>query len=402
MKRKRSLKVVDDDGPANSSPRMAVIRAIKDWIADGSLIPGEALPSERDLSTRLHVQRPTIRRALQILETEGIVRTVSPKTRVVTQNRRLMEHSIVVISPPVRPKELVEKREPGWSFMMFEAINRGVVAAGYNLLVIHTDRVTPEHLDRVISGRPSGVIIPEVQDESERYHWIEAIHAAGIHVVTFGDGDQLQAFDRVVSDHEAGSYMLTRLLIKRGCKRPLMLFTPGNSHYWVRQRRAGYERAMSEAGLETLPLIVCGPTSAPPNVEPDTPQAFDAIRRHYAGYLMDYIGPLAKNKPIDAILAASDGDTFGIAGACRMLGAQPGKDVLIVGYDNYWRECHEMDCEPSIPIATIDQHNPRIGAELVQLLIDRESGSLPPGVVVRRVQPDLIQTDRSSSTTPDR
>lgn len=46
---------------------------VRDMIAAGKLKPGDRLPSERDLATRLHVSRNTLREALRALEHAGIV-----------------------------------------------------------------------------------------------------------------------------------------------------------------------------------------------------------------------------------------------------------------------------------------------------------------------------------------
>lgn len=46
---------------------------VREMVASGRLKPGDRLPSERDLSTRLNVSRNTLREALRALENAGIV-----------------------------------------------------------------------------------------------------------------------------------------------------------------------------------------------------------------------------------------------------------------------------------------------------------------------------------------
>jgi GntR family transcriptional regulator, transcriptional repressor for pyruvate dehydrogenase complex len=48
---------------------------IKQLISDGTLMPGDRLPAERDLATQLSVSRPSLREALIRLEADGYIET---------------------------------------------------------------------------------------------------------------------------------------------------------------------------------------------------------------------------------------------------------------------------------------------------------------------------------------
>ncbi len=52
-----------------------IVEQVEDAIADGSLKPGERLPSERELVTQFGASRPTVREALRVLESNGVVRS---------------------------------------------------------------------------------------------------------------------------------------------------------------------------------------------------------------------------------------------------------------------------------------------------------------------------------------
>lgn len=53
----------------------SVADTIKDWIQDRGLSPGDRLPQEAQLIAELGVSKGTVREALKVLETQGLVRT---------------------------------------------------------------------------------------------------------------------------------------------------------------------------------------------------------------------------------------------------------------------------------------------------------------------------------------
>jgi len=68
---------IDRDDPIELHPGLPLHSRISRWFRErierGELSPGEQLPSENELSARFSVSRPTVRRALQTLETDNLI-----------------------------------------------------------------------------------------------------------------------------------------------------------------------------------------------------------------------------------------------------------------------------------------------------------------------------------------
>jgi len=160
----------------------------------------------------------------------------------------------------------------------------------------------------------------------------------------------------------------------------------GPEGYWLGPRRAGYERAMLEAGLEPLPPVAA--PGSPYGV--DDREGFDRTVRHFLGYLAPLlVGPA---RP-DALLLDTDGHVPPFASACRLMGLEPQKDVWLVGYDNYWREDPIRRFEPTAPLATVDKRLYEVGREMTNLLVERVRGTgvsagAPPHL--RSVPPETL------------
>jgi len=158
--------------------------------------------------------------------------------------------------------------------------------------------------------------------------------------------------------------------LSRGCKRILRIWAVANENYWIAARDGRYARAMDEAGVGVLPSITI--ESLPPQTATRDRANFDARARYVAGQLVD------KLSGVDALMASTDADFYATALACRLCGKQPGKDILITGYNDTWASSWEREFEPAIPEATIEKHNGSVGRQMMQLLLSRLDGKLPP------------------------
>ena len=87
---------------------------------------------------------------------------------------------------------------------------------------------------------------------------------------------------------------------------------------------------------------------------------FNVRVRQMVGFLIEHFR--GDQKP-DAIAATSDTEAFYICSALRLMGLEPGRDVVIAGYDNFWDRAPEHGWEKAIPAVTVDKLNHRIGED---------------------------------------
>jgi LacI family transcriptional regulator len=177
----------------------------------------------------------------------------------------------------------------------------------------------PAPVSRLLrSGRLDGVVVRLVEAAATPLSdsLLELIAAAGLPCVCLECApDARFGFDAVLFDNACGAYAATTYLISRGHRRIAHL--QGDPLYdSARERRAGYERALEEAGLPIDPLLVQGGSWDPTTVD-------DAVRR-----LCEL------DEPPTAIFAANDSLAFRAVGVLHSAGFRVPEDVALVGFDD--------------------------------------------------------------------
>lgn len=383
-----------NSGPAliQDSPRLRVVRGLRDDVATGRLARQDRIPAESRLAHRFGVCRSTIRAALTELERQGVLaRQPHRGFRVQPQAEPggLMNQTVAVFSA------LENDPRPNLFAGNDEAVESGVVdslrAAGLNALVLHPSMAHPAGVARVARSRPFGAVVTVPASETtDRTTLFADLASSGVPLAFYGNDAELAAFDRVASDHEAGTAGLVERLAAAGRRRILRLWTVPASVSWVQAHNAGYERTVARCGLRSLPAAY-----APgiPFRQIGDRQSFDQRVRHFAGFLAEH---LVARQPVDAIMVVTDSETFPLAAACRLLGRHPGDDVLVAGYDNDWKDAPERAWEPAIPWATVDKHTHLLGENLISLLLERAHGQLPEAPQCRLFAPEILQPDPGS------
>ena len=379
----------------SEAPGARAFRTLSSWIDQGVLVPGSCLPSERKLSEKLKVSLTTVKRALKTLEDEGLIERRGPRDRFISGKDKisapsLLENGIAIMADSTlmftEPTFSAHGRRIGSGSIAYitNGVCNAVQSSGLHSIALHPDILAQDNFDRLLAQRPRGVVISEFPDHSKRLpQLLRDMRGAGIPFVIFGDNPEYHDCDRVVSDHAAGSYQLTRLLIERGCRRILCALSSGDP-YWVRARYHAYLRAMEEAGLTPLPMLAQLPVYLPGD---NLAQHFQVMSHYVTGCLLPYFRDEA---PPDAILATNDQNGFEIHAACERLRKASDPEILIAGYDNIFEDMSDQGFDPRILVATVDKQNYEMGQELVRLLLDRINGRLPAEPQVRMIAPTLI------------
>jgi DNA-binding LacI/PurR family transcriptional regulator len=374
------------------APRVRALKMLRQWIESGTLAAGEPLPPERELSRQLQVGRATLQRALNVLEAEGLIRAHG-HTRIVSATRHsagMMIHAAVALLSFYRDATVQNMRD-AWTEVTCRGALEEIRAEGRNALSFYLDRMSEEDIVQLAADRPLGVLIPESNYPSTRIppNLLYKLVECNVNFVVCGDWPEWAGYDRVYTDHELGSYELTRWLVAQGCRRIMMLWPEPLEIWWPKARQEGYRRALTELGIEPLPAQRMVPLPADGWGDAGSQQRFEAESRYFAGYMIDH---LQKGNSVDAILLPTDAHVFPVAAACRLLGRVPNKDVVLAGFDNTWQQNPYRRYETAGPAVTADRLNADLGREMMRLLAARSSGKLPKHAQSIRVAPHVIVT----------
>ena len=382
------------DSQVGTIAKQRVVRILRSRIIGGELRKGQSLPSERELSRQLSVGRTVVRQALAMLGDEGLVASSGMRLRTVAYDAPDEQSAWIGRSIALLMPSLIDNGKPAQKSQWLRFMTMGLIEhlRNHNIhaITLSSEGTDPDDARRIASCQPMGLLVPETSNKDfDTVAWASIFDEANVPVVCYGGDAALARFDRVISDHEQGSYALTKALIDRGSKRIAQFWPRPWDRYWFEARRRGYVSAMTQHGLEPLPTYEFPYTPAPI----DNRKSFEYSVKTVAGFML----ALLREQSPDAILLATDRDVPYASAALRLHGITSGKDVLLAGYDNYWQHCEETEFEPFAPAFTVDKCNHSVGSEMVRLLLDRINQQLPAERLTRVVRQELINSSPSAA-----
>ncbi len=250
---------------------------------------------------------------------------------------------------------------------------------GYSLLLSLVNNPTDDHeriLDTLISRRVEGIIwaIPEVGDNR---NWVEASRLDRLPPVVFLSMGARPGISVVCVDNRKGAKEAVQHLLQQG-RRKIGIITGPLAWWEARERFAGWQEALEEAGVEASPSQV---------VKGDDWTAVNGERGMRT--------LLAQRPDIDGVFASNDQIALGALGIAHQQGRRVPQDLAIVGFDNtpeaafFWP-----------PLTTMYQQLVEVGRVAVknlhEMIMSRRSQSEPLPPVSTMLKPELVIRASSS------
>ncbi len=226
--------------------------------------------------------------------------------------------------------------------------------AGYNVFLCSTYRDPAQETDLVrllIRKQVDGVIFTSMH-KTNPIDWLEELEESGIKAVCINKQTPIPWIDSVSTDFLSGGYLATRHLIELGHRRIAYIGS------LTSERRAGYEKALSESGIAHDPEIIC--------LFPNTDYQLDELTHRLTLQL------LKKHPEITGIFAYNDLSAIGVIRAVKERGLIIPRAVSVIGFDDLF---FARLAEP--PLTTVWQPTFELGIQATNILLERINNAGP-------------------------
>jgi len=351
--------------PGSPNPLYAQLaEQLRRRIARGELQPGDRLWSESELCDRFGVSRGTVREALDVLASEGLLQRIAGKGTFIAEPSRARRSKLLGMIVPYLRDSLTTDMLRGAESVLHRA--------GYSLIFCHSDGaldVERAQFERLQAEGVSGIILFPLAEEGE----------AALLRRYFGPDFPLVAIDRrlpgaqtdvVLADNRRGAYLAVRHLLSAGHTRIACITAPDRPSS-VQDRIAGYEQALREADI--LPLAAVSLA-----LRPGQPSGSSAAPEYSSEELEPVQRLLNMRGAPTALFCINDFIAFGVMRYLTARKMRVPQDVAIAGFDDL-----AIAAYMPTPLTTVAQPKQAIGMQAAELLLSRLANpALPPREIV--------------------
>ena len=349
---------------ASGAPGERVISLIHQLIASDGILPGDRVPTVRDIAQKLGIDKGTVQRAYRQLEAHGAVcrRGNGPRARLVVADTICRPSAsagrVAVLSSHTLEMARDHGAQVGREVAQLQGVLEVLHATSHEPLVVSPDLFVANGRRWLSEGLAGVIILRQLPARAEAM-----LHEVSVRIPVISDRAWTESgwCHRVAHDHAAGTAALVDLLAKQGRRRILPVGFPPERQPWMEQRLVGYRTACARAGLIRLEPLAHGLFKPV-----DDEAGFRSRVRLMAGNLIEY---LASPQAVDAMIVAHDGLVPVVAEAAALAGRAVHADLAICGYDNAWAWIGERAWSHYVPFATIDKDNHALGCRQAEWLV---------------------------------
>lgn len=359
-------------------------------IQAGEFLPGDTLPSERQLVNDYGVSRITIVKALDLLERENLIERQHGRGNFVLDHSETSngeENGRVAFCIPTFPDSYI--------FSTLIGATRVAMQHKVQLQIIGIDKSREEakHVQDAIESGVDGVILFPRSGSSDEtvYQGLQERHYPLVMIDRYYPSVDT---DYVVFDDENVGYRLTEALIEEGHKRVAIL--PGHevSVTSVHNRLRGYQRALEAHGLLYDESLVCLDV-----YETLSPESFDQlqythtkllerIRQDAPTALIAVNNPVARQMSTDLMKIKTELMQAAIDGNLQGNGYE--LDISIAAIS------HEYLARGPVPLVALAiQSGEMLGREAMELLLGRINRTVTGPSKAVTIPMEIVQPEGS-------
>lgn len=306
------------------------------------LAPGMALPSENELCRQFSISRFSVRKALDILEADGLIFRQPGVGSFVSESRR----------PQKEQKTLniaITGSSSGFNPYIAEVFDGAQkICSGENARLVYCP--TEEFIARN-GGDMDGLILMTTRETPDDFRRLNAISGNGIPVVLINRFSDLPNLAYATVDYELESRRAVELLFRMGRKRVGLIQTASLNSYANQTRTAGYREACRQAGRpELICTVDCGGVSAISTLE-------DFLRKERPDALF-----VTMQRLLDYVLLAG-----------RTAGRGIGQDLAVMCFDKV-----DLSLPGQEEVMYIDMPLAEMAASAAHFIIARRRGEEVP------------------------
>jgi GntR family transcriptional regulator of arabinose operon len=347
---------------AGATPKYRqIVDSLRASITSGQYRNGGRLPSEAELVRRFGVSRMTAVKAVQQLQQEGLLIRRAGSGTYAAETQRGTKPVFGLIIPDLGQTEIFEPICKGMTETPTAAGSQTwSLAWGHSAMPSANKELESEHLcQQYVEQNVSGVFFAPLEFGQQRdqvnRRVLKTLKAARIPVVLLDRGvtkyPEPSEYDIVGLDNRRAGFLMCEHLIKQGARRVGFLAREGSAAT-VDDRISGCREALFTHGID-LPVS---------RIMRGDPADLTA--------LSEWI----KSQKLDAILCANDLTAAKLMRSLHGLGISVPADLKIAAFD----DVRYAELLP-VPLTTLRQPCPEIGAAAVAAMLDRIANpGLPP------------------------